>query len=117
MPIEFKRTTNVCDRCQKDVSVVGSLNEFEAQQLCSNCYEKTNNEKNLKCPKCKKAVGSNGITEYNSKLMCYKCMYDTKKKEEKTKDRINFFKRNWKFWIMLSIAIIGLVVTYFRLFV
>ena len=111
MPIEYKRTTNVCDRCGKDISIVGKLEEFEEQQLCSNCYKTTENEKNLKCPECKKVVGIDNMTEYKTESMCYECKDNVKKKEEKTKERKKFLKTNWFKWIMIGFATAGFVVS------
>lgn len=111
MPFEFKRTSNVCDRCKKDVSEVGKLKEFEEQLLCSNCYEKTESEKHLKCPKCKREVGLEKMTEYKNESMCYECKDNVKKKEEKTKVRKKFLKTNWFKWIMIGFATAGFVVS------
>ena len=110
MPIEYKRTTNVCDRCGKDISIVGKLEEFEEQQLCSNCYKTTENEKNLKCPKCEKVVGIDKMTEYKTESMCYLCKDNAVKKEEKMQEVSSFAKRHWKFWISISVTIIIAIV-------
>ena len=111
MPIIHERTSNVCERCGKDVSIVGKLEKFEKLLLCSNCYKEVKNEKNLKCPRCKKVVGIEKMTEYKTEPMCYECKDNVKKKEEKTKVRKKFLKMNWFKWIMIGFATAGFVVS------
>jgi len=111
--IKFKREHNICERCKKDVSEVGKTAFFEEYDLvlCTKCAEETIKEKNFKCPKCKKVVGTVKMTEYNDKPMCYECKEKALVKEKKTRERIRFFRKYWYIWFGAFIAIIIAILT------
>ncbi len=104
--IKFKREGNQCERCKKDVTEVGKMGFYEEYDLwcCDKCIKETTEEKNLKCSKCKKVVGLDGLTEHNGKQLCYQCVKDAKKNEVKTEERKRFFKTNWFKWIMIGLG-------------
>jgi len=119
LPITFSREGNACDRCGKLDTEVGKMTNYkkygENLLLCANCIEKTDEEKTLKCPRCKKVVGTVGMTEYNTEPMCYECKEIVKKKYLTKEERKQFFKSSWKFWITISLAIIGLAIAFLQL--
>ena len=110
------REGNQCERCKKDVSEVGKMAFYEEYDLwcCDKCIKETTEEKNLKCSKCKKVVGLEGLTEHNGKQMCYQCVEDVKKNEVKTEERKRFFKTNWFKWITLILALIAILTVYWN---
>jgi len=110
--IERRREGNQCERCKKDISEVGKLDFHTEYDLlcCEKCFEETTKEKNLKCPRCRKVVGLDGLTEHRGKQMCYQCVEDAKRNEVKTKERKSFLKKNWFKWIMIGLAITTILV-------
>jgi len=108
--IKIVREGNACDRCKKQNTEVGKVTHYtsygEDLLLCESCIEITDKEKTLKCPKCKKVVGTEGMTEYKTKSMCYKCKEKAVAREEKTQERIRFFKKYWYVWFGGFIAFI-----------
>ena len=110
--IERRRTHNICERCEEDVSKVGKTTLYKEYDLvlCANCTEEINKEKNLKCPRCRKVVGLDGLTEHRGKQMCYQCVEDVKKKEVKKEERVRFFKTNWFKWIMTGLTVTAIFI-------
>jgi len=115
--IKFKREGNQCERCKKFDTEVGKTTFHEEYDLlcCEKCFKETIEEKNLKCPRCRKVVGLDGLTEHRGKQMCYQCVKDAKRNEIRTEERKRFFKTNWKYWITTVLIIIGIVIGYIGL--
>lgn len=86
--------------------------------LCSECIKKREKPYTEKCPKCKRLAYEHGGMSFfgeppEHEDMCLECV---EKKENKIAKRnvlklkIKFFlKNNWKFFITITIAILGLI--------
>ena len=119
---KFKREGNLCERCKKEAAEVGKMAFYEEYDLwcCDKCIKETIDEKNLKCPKCKRvAYEHGGMSGYGDEppfeFMCLECV-EKKEAREAKRNAIkltikNFAKDHWKFWIMLVVGIIAIVVS------
>ena len=113
MPIEYKREGTTCDWCGKtNTKCTNSeaLDTIGKILLCEECVEKDKRARETKCKECDGLVWENGgLRKHDGEkycLNCYEKLQDKLFLKEKRKD---FFKDNWKFWIMLGIALIGLI--------
>jgi len=122
MPIEFKREGNACEKCKKQDTEVGNITHYTKHGdnllLCSECLKKREKPYTEICPKCKRvAYEHGGMSAYGEEPpfedMCVECVEKKEAKEAKRNSIKltikNFAKDHWKFWIMLTIAIIGLI--------
>ena len=106
---------NVCEGCDKkkpqDTPKLTYYTEHHTNLLlCDDCIAKIEKEHNLKCPKCGKVVGVEGMTEYKTEPMCYSCEEKELDKEDRAEKRISFAKKNWKIWIGITAGIIAALV-------
>lgn len=88
--------------------------------LCAECIKKREKPYTEICPKCKRVAYKHGgmsfygeyPTDYED--MCVECVEKKEKKVAKQntmKLKIkNFIKDHWKFWITISLTIIGMIV-------
>ena len=126
MPIEHKREGNACAKCKKLNTEVGPITHYTDPHdgyegiVCSECIKRREKPYTEKCPKCKKlAYQHGGMSVYGEvpndfEDMCLECVEKKEVRDSKiaaTKLKIkNFAKDHWKFWITLTIAIIGLII-------
>ena len=109
----------VCEGCSKkkpqDTPNLTYYTEHNTNMLlCDDCIQKIEKEHNLKCPKCGKVVGVEGMTEYETEPMCYSCEEKELDRQDKAEQRISFAKRNWKIWIGVAIIIAAIVASLAR---
>jgi len=106
-----------CDRCKKNKSEVGPVDYYPEYKhlFCTTCKDEADKEKNAKCQECGKAVGIAHLSSSDGKNICHPCVLKKEKKRKKNEKIKTFVISNWKFWIILTTAIIGLVITYFGL--
>ena len=126
MSIEHKREENACAKCKKLNTEVGPITHYTDPHdgyeglLCSECIKRREKPYTEKCPKCKKlAYQHGGMSVYGEvpndfEDMCLECVEKKEVRDAKIAARTlkikNFAKDHWKFWITLTIAIIGLII-------
>jgi len=122
MGIKFIKEGNVCGHCSKLTTEVGKMIHYKKHHfdvlLCENCVKEFDDKYPEKCPECRELIsehgGVSGLRGYEengeTKIHCFDCEEKRVKKIETNEIRKNFFKSNWKFWILLGIGIIGLLI-------
>lgn len=117
MGIKFVKEGNVCDRCKKPDTEVGTITHYtefnQNSLLCSKCIEEIKEVHTRKCSNCKKPVGVTELSTYNQKNdLCYDCIKKMDKSQKVKLKTKNFVIDNWKFWIATSIGIISIIVIF-----
>ena len=131
MPIEHKREGNACDKCKKLDTQVGKITYYTDPHdgytglLCSECIKKREKPYTEICPKCKRVAYEHGgmsfygEVPYDFEDMCLECVEKKEARVAKMNARKlkikNFAKDHWKFWITITVAIIGLIIGISRL--
>jgi len=134
LPVESRREGNVCEKCGKENTEVGKMTDYTDPHdgykglLCSECITRREKPYTEICPRCHdNAYANGGMTVWSGSdenpldydLVCMKC-YEKLEKREVQLNKIKttskrFGKNNWKFFISITVAIIGITVTYFGL--
>jgi hypothetical protein len=130
LPIEFKRSGDTCEKCDKPNTEVGKITYYTNPHdgyrglLCSECIKKQEKPYTEMCPKCKRLAYEHGGMSYygeppHVKEMCLECV-EKKEKEVAKRNAMklkikNFAKDHWKFWITVSISIVAIIVGLSRL--
>ena len=131
LPVDIKRTGDRCEKCRRLRSVVGQITDYTDPHdgyralLCSDCIQFHEKPYKSICPKCKRLAHKHGgmsfygEPSYHHEVMCFECV---KKKEKKVKKQNtkklkikNLLRKNWKFWIMLTVAVIILLYVHWNL--
>ena len=120
MSIEFKREGNACERCKKQDTEVGKITHYTKHDadllLCPKCLEDQERPYTEKCPKCKRVAYEHGgmsfygTVPYDYEDMCVECVQKKEARDAKKLKIKNFMKKHWKFWISISIPIVGIIV-------
>ncbi len=97
MGVDIKKAGSVCNRCGALENDVGPISDYKKHGydmlLCKNCISKIEEYANLRCPKCNKKVGHDGMTEYDGQGMCYKCEDKRKNVASKEQPWVSFDER------------------------
>jgi len=110
----IKKAGSECNRCGALEKDVGPISDYKKHGydmlLCRDCISQIEEYANLRCPKCNKKVGHDGMTEYDGQRMCYKCEDKRKNVGKISNERIQFIKKYWYAWIMIAIGILGVII-------
>jgi len=124
--VNIIRAGSTCERCgnisSKELQVTHYTENDNDLLLCDECLQKITKEydeiienerkaRAIKCHNCKGFVWKlEGLRNYRGKQYCVKCQKEAEDKFENRKKIKDFFKSNWKFWIVLGFMITTILV-------